>query len=291
VRTITFLKRTAALLVLSTLWLGVTHAAESAPAQIGDELQRQQQIYHSAGQEVYTVDRTLDVYAMGLHPEFERELATLGPNDRWLDIGAGEGRAVLDYVLGRHKQAGGPERSGKRAQVIAMSIEDRRTPFWQKTVADLGESRLKYLYDKRLRDYTVTDLGKFQLITDVIGGFSYTENLTLFVEKVMAFLEVNGSFFTALQDIRWEDGSNRPHYNNAPFLTEIAKKDGSELKVCSWLKSISCAQVTCEPKPGWRPPLETFHIRKTCDEVSVPALEVVHYQAGTPPERRFRAAK
>jgi hypothetical protein len=29
-------------------------------------------------------------------------------------------------------------------------------------------------------------------------------------------------------------------------------------------------------------------VRKTCDAVTVPALELTHFEAGTPPERRFR---
>jgi hypothetical protein len=46
--------------------------------------------------------------------------------------------------------------------------------------------------------------------------------------------------------------------------------------------------VTCQLRPEWGPPLEVYHIRKTCDDVSVPALKPVHYEAGTPPERGYR---
>jgi len=45
--------------------------------------------------------------------------------------------------------------------------------------------------------------------------------------------------------------------------------------------------VTCELKKGWRPPVEAFQVQKVCNEVKVPALTPVHYEAGTPPERRF----
>jgi hypothetical protein len=64
--------------------------------------------------------------------------------------------------------------------------------------------------------------------------------------------------------------------------------DGQQVSVCSWLKSISCVQVTCEAKKGWRPPLEAFHVQKVCNEVKVPGLTTVHFEAGTPPERRFQ---
>src|SRR5262249_59718233 len=103
-----------------------------------------------------------------------------------------------------------------------------------------GANQLRYSSSRRLREYSLEELGRFQLITDVIGGFSYTTNLSLFMEKVLSFLEVNGSFHTLLQDVRWEEGSNRPYYAGSPFLTEIANTAGSAAKGCSWPESITC---------------------------------------------------
>jgi hypothetical protein len=57
--------------------------------------------------------------------------------------------------------------------------------------------------------------------------------------------------------------------------------------VCAWLKRIACVEVTCQSRQ-WKPPIEAFRVRKVCDDVAVPALTTVHYQAGTPPERRFQ---
>ena len=139
-----------------------------------------------------------------------------------------------------------------------------------------------------MREYSLEELGQFQLITDVIGGFSYTENLSLFVEKVLGFLELNGSFYTVLQDVRSEAGTNRPHYEDSPFLTEIANADGSEVRVCSWLKSITCVQVGCELNTEMQRPVELYRIQKVCNDVTVPPLVSVSYQAGTPPPRRFQ---
>ena len=108
------------------------------------------------------------------------------------------------------------------------------------------------------------------------------------MEKVLGFLDLNGSFFTLLQDVHSEGGTNRPFYPGAGFLTQIANPDGSEMKMCAWLKSISCVEVTCEFTTSWKPPIEAYRVRKTCNNVSVPALVPTHFEAGTPPERRFR---
>ena len=285
--------RTVLLLILSTPWLAASQAADPDSAKLNEEMSKQERIYRSEGEktlEGYTVDRGLSIYSRGLPSEFARSLASLGPSDRWLDIGAGKGQAILDYYTPDYDlaQPEGRKRRGAKAQVVAMSIEDRRTPQWRQTAASLEVNQLQYLTDKRLREYSVAELGQFQVITDVVGGFSYTENLSLFMEKALAFLATGGSFYSILQDVRWEDGTNRPHYQGSPFLTEIVNADGSELKICSWLKRITCAQVTCESRSEWEPSMEAFRVHKVCDDVTVPALTPLHYQAGTPPERRFQ---
>lgn len=285
--------RTAVLFILPALWLAASHAGDPGSPKFDAEISRQESIYHSKDEKVvegYTVDRSLAVYTQGLATGFDRALASLGPTDRWLDIGAGRGQAILDYYTPEYDLTypEGRVRRGKKAHAVAISIEDRRTLEWHKAAASLGEKQLQYLINRRLREYSREELGRFQIITDVIGGFSYTDDLSLFVEKVLSFLELNRGFYTVLQDVHWEDGTNRPHYTGAPFLTRITNADGSDLKVCTWLKRIACAEVICEAKAHWQPPVEAYQIRKTCNDVAVPALERVHYEAGTPPERRFR---
>jgi len=283
----------AALLVCLVLCLEQSFAAESGVPALNDELTKQKEIYLSRGEqrpEGYVIDRTLESYKESLPAAFEVSLANLGANGRWLDIGAGSGQAILDYFAPTcdMKHAEARERRGSNVQAVAISIEDRRRPAWHQTAASLGEERIRYLFNRSLREYSAEELGQFRVITDVIGGFSYTPNLSLFMEKVVALLEVNGSFFTVLQDVHSEAGANKPHYKGAPFLTEIAAADGSEVKTCNWLKSISCVKVTCEFRTGWTPSIEVYHLRKVCNEVAVPALVAVHYQAGTPPERGFQ---
>ena len=284
--------RIALLLTAIISWAPILSAQAPANPKFKTEVSKQESIYRSEGDRVpdgYTVDRTLANYVDALPADFDRALAALGPGDRWLDIGAGKGQAILDYFGPGYDlaHAEGRERRGKKAQAVAMSIEDRRTPDWRHRASALGANQLQYLFNRRLREYSADELGRFQVITDVIGGFSYTTDLTLFMEKVLSVLAAGGSFFSVLQDVHSEAGVHNPYYADAPYLTEITNSGGGELKMCAWLKSISCVQVTCELKKGWRPPLEAFHVRKVCDDVKVPALALVHYEAGTPPERKF----
>jgi len=276
-----------ALLLLQPLWFGGARAADAPAAKFNQERSKQETIYHSVGEfrpDGYVIDRSLSAYAQALPAAFDTSLSGLGAKDRWLDIGAGEGQAVLDYASAV-LPSGLPL---PKAQAVAMSIEDRRTAAWHRTAEVLGANQIRYLYNKRLGEYSPEDIGRFQIISDVIGGFSYTENISVFMEKVLSLLELNGSFFSVLQDVHWESGTNKPFYAGAPFLTTIKNADGTELSVCAWLKSISCVAVSCEGKTGWKPLIETYSVRKVCNDVRVPALVPTHFAAGTPPERAFQ---
>ena len=285
--------RTGVVLILQLLWLGISHAQDRGSHTFDEEASKQEAIYQSRGERVpqgYVIDRSLLSYTFTLSPEFDRSLASLGPTDRWLDIGAGQGEAVLDYYTSRYDSmhAEGRGRRGKKARAVAMSIEDRRTARWHETSTRLAADQLRYLYGRRLREYSLEELGQFQLITDVIGGFSYTRQLSMFVEKVLGVLELNGTFYTLLLDVLPEDKANRTLYPDTTFLTGIQDADGSDVKVCSWLKSIACVEVTCESRTESQRPIELYRIHKVCNNVMVPALAPIHFEAGTPPERRFQ---
>lgn len=263
----------------------------SAPMQ--KEINEQTRIYQSRGEQVpadYVTDRSLLSYTITLLPDFDLSLAKLGPADRWLDIGAGQGRAVLDYYGERFDamHAEGREQRGSKARAVALSIEDRRTAEWQQIAVTLEPGKIEYRFGKRLREYAPEELGRFKLATDVYGGFSYTANLSLFMEQVLAMLEVNGSFYTVLIDVNPEHWPQRPTTPRAPFQTGIISAAGAEVKVCSWLKRIRCAEVTCEVDTRSATPIERYRVKKTCENTAVPALESTHFVAGTPPARQFQ---
>ena len=155
-------------------------AQESAAPKIDEELAKQEQIYHSPSDSVpsgYITSRALSDYVALLPSGFCDTLTRLGGADRWLDIGAGKGDAILDY----HNRTK-CRRPGVKARAVALSIEDRRTDAWVKHAASLGEDRLRYLAGKRLRHYAPEELGKFQMTgrakRDAVVFNRFSENLT-----------------------------------------------------------------------------------------------------------------
>jgi SAM-dependent methyltransferase len=279
-----------AVLIVIVLQARTGWSQELAPPRLDEEFAEQEKIYRSRGAEVpsgYVTGRALSDYAELLPSGFCDALGSLGSSDRWLDIGAGAGQAILDYYAPKQDAAGGKKcaGSGGKASAVAISIEDRQTDKWREQVASVGGDRIRYLFGKRLRDYSSEELGKFQIITDVFGGFSYTENLSLFVEKVLRLLEIGGLFYTLVPGVHLEHAKDKL---GILYLTELEDAAGRPLKVCSWLKQTACAQVTCESKIDWKRPTELIKIRKVCSDVSVPRLKLWEFEAGYPPSRRFQ---
>lgn len=262
-------------------------AGEPATGTIKDEIGRQQSIYQSRGADTpdgYTTDRSLRDYGALLAPGFAAELATLRGTDRWLDIGAGSGRAILD-LHAAPAEGGAPD----KPRAVAVSIEDRRTPRWYEVATRPPTDRIQYVFGQRFGEIAPGTLGRFRLITDVFGGFSYTDSLTRFMTRALDALEVGGTLYTLLQDVDTEAGGHTPHHEGSPYNTTLFDARGQTVKPCAWLKRIACAEVACETVLTAGPPVETYRIRKTCDAVRVPELTLTGFEAGTPPQRRFHA--
>jgi hypothetical protein len=287
--------RLAVLIViaLEALALPPAWSQQSDQPRMPDEFAKQQKIYGSQGSDVpkgYITGRGLSDYAEILPSGFCDALGKLKSSDQWLDIGAGEGQAILDYYAPEDDKApaGRCARPRGQARAVAMSIEDRRTEKWKQQAATLGEAHISYVSGKPLRHYSREELGKFKIITDVYGGFSYTDDLYQFTDKVLNILDVGGSFYTMVQGVHLENGKDKA---NASYQTELVDAAGRDLKVCSWLKQITCTQVVCDSKSDWDSPTELISIRKICSDVSVPPVKLLKYEAGNPPARRFQSER
>ena len=280
------------IIIVQALGLRAGWPQELPEARLDEEITKQEKIFQRRGADVprgYVTNRGLSDYAELLPTGFCDALGRLGRSDRWLDIGAGAGQAIMDYYAPEADGAPAQEcaRPGAKARAVAISIEDRQTDKWRERAASLGDDRLRYLSGKRLRQYSGEELGKFQIITDVFGGFTYTDDLSGFVERALRLLEIGGVFYTLVPGVKLEGGDKL----GAWYLTELENAIGSPEKVCSWLKKTSGVQVTCESKSDWKRPTELIKIRKVSSDTSVPRMKLVEFKAGYPPDRRFQLEK
>jgi len=144
-------------IVMASQLLGATGVQEPVQPRIDEQFEKQENIYQRRGAGSYTANRGLSKYAEVLPSGFCDALAGLGSSDRWLDIGAGEGHAILDYyaAVGDVQKC---VRPGPKARAVAISIEDRRTDKWKQQAASLGDRRIQYLFGKHLSDYSPAEL-------------------------------------------------------------------------------------------------------------------------------------
>jgi SAM-dependent methyltransferase len=282
---------------LGALIVLLASAPAAAPADVAteerieQEIAKQEKIYSSRGADVpsgYVTSRTLARYAELLPSGFKGSLDRLGSADRWLDIGAGRGQAILDYYQCAPAPGAACTPAAGKARAVAVSIEDRRADEWRQRAASMGEDRIRYLFGKRMRDYSREELGTFRIITDVYGGFTYTDDLSLFMHSVLGVLETGGDFYTLLHTVRLEDGKDDPQ---TPYVTEVVDAAGRDVTVCSWLKRITCVEVVCESKSDWDTPTELIHARKVCGNVRIPPTRLLEYESGSPPGRRFQVER
>src|SRR5262247_4055280 len=135
-------------IVVQSLGLAAGWTQELSQPRTDEEIVKQEKIYRSRGADVprgYVTGRGLSDYAELLPAGFCDALGRLGSSDRWLDIGAGSGQAILDYYVSEDGAAQGKTCAGADGKVgaVAMSIEDRRTESWQQQAASLGEERMR----------------------------------------------------------------------------------------------------------------------------------------------------
>lgn len=279
--------RLALLIAIASPSLGAGWIPEPVQPRLDEEFAKQDKIYHRRGPGSYTTNRGLSSYAELLPSGFCDALGKLGSSDRWLDIGAGQGQAILDYYAAANDAPSGDRcgASASKGSAVAISIEDRRTEKWTELAASLGYERMRYLSGKRLSQYSAGELGTFRIITDVFGGFTYTDHLSRFISSALKLLDVGGTFYTVLSSVHLEDGKHRL---GTWYRTELVDATSRPTTICSWLKRTSCTKVTCESKSDWDEPSELIAIHKVCSGISVPRTNVIEYMAGSPPGRRFQ---
>ena len=89
-------------IVLEALGLRTGWSQEPTEPRLDEEIAKQDKIYHRRGADIprgYVTNRGLTNYAELLPAGFCAALGSLGSSDRWLDIGAGSGQAILDYYV------------------------------------------------------------------------------------------------------------------------------------------------------------------------------------------------
>ncbi|MBI3557191.1 MAG: hypothetical protein HY074_13085 [Deltaproteobacteria bacterium] len=208
--------------------------------------------------------RGLEDYRGLLGDWFLKHLYGLGRFARWIDMGAGHGRAQREYLADKSNLAKNVVLG--KAKTLAVAYEQ---PVFRDKAA-LYDSTLptpkrhQKLIGRFVEDIPDAELGKADLITDVYGALSYTDRLDEVLNKYLRILNDGGAIYFYTESLR----------------TKIWRKDGTVLYLYEWLQTLQGLRVETD--------LRGYRITKTSPDAQVPQLKLIGGYASKPPARIFK---
>ena len=210
----------------------------------------------------FAVERGLEKYADTFGPEFQTALYPLRNESNWVDFGAGQGRAALEYLKaqrGHSAHAYGIVFKKPGMDVELLRLEREMT---EKGLYTSLEGRL-------LEDIPVEELPLIDVGTDFYGPLSYTGNLSFVLNRYLHLMrspQTSRLFLVSPEpsviDRSW-DASN---------TTFIVTKTGEVKTVTGWLRDQKGIQIKPRMYSGTH---ANFELIKEKDEVQLPRLEFV----------------
>lgn len=214
----------------------------------------------------FRVGRDLRAYVRNLGAAFEKALQGLGPEQTWLDAGAGKGFAMLQYYKGSIYADRQVEFDPSKARLIALNA---KTPEDARGVEELGvlpRDRFQYVEDY-VEKINPGKIGQVDLITDVFGPFSYSTDIKTILEKYWAILKENGDLFL--------------YFNNSNTSIDRMSKNGRILKryrveelIAKKSKGFKLVSVHAQlNRDGFRVGEAVgLYLKRTADSVQFPSL-------------------
>ena len=236
----------------------------------------------------FNTDRTLDVYSDHFPFKTSESLKDIVLNlptgTIWVDMGAGEARALAD----------GLHANPRIAEGVAIAYNRPSNAFSGNNIPE----RFRYLegdfVENMARNGKLDNLiGKVSFLTDVYGPISYSPNLPDVLQVYFDLLSLNGM---AVFNLMWSKGLDLSVYTELrPLLTNYVNKDGinDKMGVIKWLSKIPGVEVVeISEFETWSGPDSekslAIKVRKVSKDVIVPeTLRTVRYEASAPPVRIF----
>jgi len=145
------------------------------------------------GRKMFNTSRRLSDYSQNLFPGndkgFFAMLSSLPENGIWIDMGAGEGKALIEGLM----------KSEKTIQAIGISYRMPQKTLALKSALDPKlQSQFRYIDGAFVEDLWMQGrlnefIGKADLITDVFGPFSYSKDLPHLLKTYLALLRQGGT--------------------------------------------------------------------------------------------------
>lgn len=238
------------------------------PAEATIDLETQRDVWVT--KDMYEMYRAAPVEKTDLF----RDVMGLGEDGVWLDAGAGYAQAQQDLRA-----------AGAKAKLIACGLKKPQAGQSGCTSADDDASlssfeaaegdRFQYVEGRVQLPHIREEIGKVDVITDMIGAFSYSHP-TLTLQAYADLLKPGGRLYlqTYAERFEIENPSGGPNLSLPDWLATIP---GFELK----------SVTECTPF-GRKPSLAMVLVRTDDEEVTIPPMYTTSWAAPhLPPIRRF----
>ncbi|MCM2278452.1 MAG: class I SAM-dependent methyltransferase [Oligoflexia bacterium] len=215
---------------------------------------------------LFATDRSLGEYSSRFGPRFRPFLESLRAEDRWLDAGTGEARALREYQEAR-EAAGDASASlvgvALRAPLLARAKLARLTK--------RSGGRFRYLEGRELESIPAEELGPSRLITDFFGPLAYSSRPEAVLERYLEALAPGGRIYA-------ETG-----------LSSTVRVGGAEgervLSLASWIGELLPPEQFRVSVLGGQLEIERL---KAGAAFRLPRLKLLELSAEAPPARLFQ---
>ena len=258
---------------------------------------------HRVKENIFYTNRGFSDYKRFLGPSFISKLRSLKRDSHWIDLGAGNARAMREYFSSVW-QGLWAEKPKMTAVVVEKPLDLSRlelAAFLSRIETTGNGGRFKYMSGRFLGDYHPGEIEPADVVTDVYGAISYSPDLSGSVEQAGGMLKPGGQLFTIIQTRLETIGSREGNVRNVI----IRRPDGSEVDIADWLRQIQGlklevskektraykTQFPGRPPEAWAPTtiesVRTLVLTRTSEPLRVPKLRLVGITADSPPRRTY----
>lgn len=254
----------------------------------GSGLEEQQRLNREiVEQNDFNTTRGLAEYGRDLGPEFRARVSSLRAGDVWVDLGAGDSEALIEYLT-KDKVAGFDlPPLDQRAKVVALAyVAPKPSRRNRLALEKLVRQRGAGVYRELIGDFREIPLSRFSgasVMTSNMGVLSYVEDFTYTMQKSLEAVNQDGMLFirTDVENVKFPD-------ETGVFATsETAERTSAKIR--KNLGRFSGAQLSRDPliylSEYSDVPLLELSFRRTGEGVEVPSFRVESLRAGRPPDR------
>lgn len=197
----------------------------------------------------FVTNRGFYEYKEILPADFALRVASLRPEQHWVDLGAGKANAQIEYLKGFSEP-----RTAALTTAVAYKL-DR----WFRPGSFDGKLVIK---EGAFESHVTSTWQKADVVTDVFGVVSYTHDLQTSFQKIFDLLNTGGELYLAI----------------TPYATHFLVQ-GRALPMIDFLATIEGLRV--EGRFG------SIKVTKDKDQIKIPNLKLKSIKDDTPPYRYF----